>query len=73
MPLPMAGDPYRFQLHVNGSYTKAYGKLVGAKIAVACYARLYREYNYTAIDTLTGETWGWNPERSRLERLDTKG
>lgn len=66
----MPEDKFRFQLQVNGSFVKAYNKLVGAKIVVAYNARRHQSYDYSAVDTVTGETWGWDRERSRLKRLD---
>lgn len=66
----MAEDKFRYQLQVNGSFVKAYNKLVGAKIVVAYNARRHKLFNYQAVDSTTGETWGWDCERSRLKRLD---
>lgn len=55
--------------YANGSYVKAHDKLVGAKIAVGFYARRYRSFGYRAVDTLTGETWGWDPNLGKLVRV----
>lgn len=61
---------YRFQMQLpNGSYVKAHSKLVGAKIAVATYGRLYGSV-YRAVDTHTGEVWAWDPKARKVVRVE---
>jgi hypothetical protein len=66
----MVVDKSRFQLQNGGVFIKAYDKLVGAKIAVAYYARRYRSFGYRAVDTQTGETWRWDHEVWHLVKID---
>lgn len=68
----MPDNKFRFQLLLNGAFVRSYDTLVGAKIAVAFKARQHQNFNYRAVDAVTGETWGWDQERSKLERLDER-
>lgn len=57
---------------MTGLSSKAYDKLVGAKMAVSRYGRRYRILGYRAVDSETGETWKWDHEIGKLARIDSE-